>query len=106
MGREMTAKAPETRGLCQSVFRRADARQRRVCADGAGVFDQPVGARAGPGQAATDAQARCAMAEWVDRNAPWVLAVEFVIMLVTGVVAMLTDRWFSPRKKPQSPAKA
>jgi hypothetical protein len=45
-----------------------------------------------------------AMAEWVDRNAPWLLAVEIAIMVVTGVLAMLTDRWFSPRKKPQSPA--
>lgn len=47
-----------------------------------------------------------AMAEWIDRNAPWLLAVEFVIMLVAGVVAMLTDRWFSPTKKPHSPANA
>jgi hypothetical protein len=45
-----------------------------------------------------------AMAEWVDRNAPWLLAVEIAIMVATGVLAMLTDRWFSPRKKPQSPA--
>jgi hypothetical protein len=25
---------------------------------------------------------------------------------VTGVLAMLTDRWFSPKKKPQSSASA
>jgi hypothetical protein len=45
-----------------------------------------------------------AMAAWVDRNAPWVLAVEFAIMLVTGVIAMVTDPWFTPRSKPKPPA--
>jgi hypothetical protein len=45
-----------------------------------------------------------AMAAWIDRNAPWVLAGEFAIMLVTGVVAMVTDPWFSPRSKPKPPA--
>lgn len=45
-----------------------------------------------------------AMAVWIDRNAPWALSVEVAIMLVTGVLAMLTDRWFSPRSKPQPPA--
>jgi hypothetical protein len=45
-----------------------------------------------------------ALAEWVDRNAPWVLAVEFAIMLLTGVLAMVTDPWFTPRSKPKPPA--
>ena len=44
------------------------------------------------------------MAAWLDRNAPWVLAVEFAIMLLTGVLAMATDTWFSPRAKPKPPA--
>jgi hypothetical protein len=44
-----------------------------------------------------------AMAAWIDRNAPWVLAAEFATMLVTGVVAMVTDPWFSPRSKPKPP---
>ena len=39
-------------------------------------------------QAAPDAQARARLAAWFDRNAPWLLAVEFTIMLVTGVLAM------------------
>lgn len=39
------------------------------------------------------------LAEWFDRNGPMTLAVEFAIMLVSGVVAMLTDPWFSPRAK-------
>jgi hypothetical protein len=43
------------------------------------------------------------MAEWFDRNAPLALAVEFGVMLVTGVVAMVTDPWFSPRSRPQPP---
>ena len=34
----------------------------------------------------------------------WLLAVEFAIMLVTGVLAMVTDPWFSPRSKPKPPA--
>jgi hypothetical protein len=44
-----------------------------------------------------------AAAAWLDRNAPWVLAVEFAIMLVTGVLAMATDPWFSPRAKSKPP---
>ena len=45
-----------------------------------------------------------AMAAWVDRNAPSVLAVEFAIMLVTGVIAMVTDPWFTPRSRSKPPA--
>ena len=55
----------------------------------------PVGARAGPGQAAAE-RGLAGVAAWLDRNAPWVLAVEFAIMLLTGVLAMATDPWFSP----------
>jgi hypothetical protein len=45
-----------------------------------------------------------AVAAWLDRNAPWVLAMEFAVMLVTGVLAMATDRWFSPQSQPKPPA--
>jgi hypothetical protein len=45
-----------------------------------------------------------AMARWVDRNAPWALTAELAIMFVTGVLAMVTDPWFSPRSKPKPPA--
>ncbi|MGP0062124.1 MAG: hypothetical protein ACLQGP_00800 [Isosphaeraceae bacterium] len=38
-----------------------------------------------------------AMAEWFDRHGPMALAVEFVVMLLTGVLAMATDPWFSSR---------
>jgi hypothetical protein len=39
------------------------------------------------------------MATWIDHNAPWALAVEIAIMLVFGVVAMVTDPWFTDRSK-------
>jgi hypothetical protein len=32
---------------------------------------------------------------WLDRHGPLILGIEFVVMLGTGVVAMLTDDWFS-----------
>jgi hypothetical protein len=44
-----------------------------------------------------------AVAEWVDRNAPLALAIEFGVMLASGVVAMATDPWFSPRSRPRLP---
>jgi hypothetical protein len=36
-----------------------------------------------------------ALAAWFDRNGPMALGVEFVVMLVSGLLAMATDRWFS-----------
>jgi hypothetical protein len=42
-------------------------------------------------------------AEWLDRNAPWALAVEFGVMLLSAVVAIITDPWFTPTSKPQPP---
>jgi hypothetical protein len=45
-----------------------------------------------------------ALAAWLDRHAPWVLAGEIAIMLVSGVLAMVTDPWFTPRSKPKPPA--
>jgi hypothetical protein len=53
---------------------------------------------------AAQAPSSVAAAEWLDRNAPTALAVEFVVMLVTGVVAMATDPWFTTRSKPKPPA--
>jgi hypothetical protein len=40
-----------------------------------------------------------ALAAWLDRNAPWALAIEFVVMLASGVTAMATDHWFTPRSR-------
>ena len=40
----------------------------------------------GPGQGSL------ALAEWLDRRSPTALAVEFAVMLVSGLLAMLTDR--------------
>jgi hypothetical protein len=36
-----------------------------------------------------------AFATWLDRHGPVILGIEFVVMLVTGVLAMATDDWFS-----------
>jgi hypothetical protein len=33
-------------------------------------------------------------AKWLDRHGPMALGVEFVVMLVSGLLAMATDRWF------------
>ena len=40
-----------------------------------------------------------ALAEWFDRNGSLTLGVELAIMLTSGVLAMLTDPWFSPNSK-------
>jgi hypothetical protein len=39
------------------------------------------------------------LARWFDRHGPMALGVEFVVMLLAGVLAMVTDPWFSPRSK-------
>jgi hypothetical protein len=57
-------------------------------------------AAGGPAQA----KSSVAFALWLDRNAPLALAVEFVIMLVTGVVAMATDPFFTTRSRSKPPA--
>ena len=41
---------------------------------------------AGPGQGSL------ALAEWFDRRSPTALAIEFAVMLVSGLLAMVTDR--------------
>jgi hypothetical protein len=45
------------------------------------------------------------LADWFDRRGPIALAVEFGIMLVSGVLAMVTDPWFSPKAKSKSRSK-
>jgi hypothetical protein len=50
---------------------------------------------------APKSSASIAVAEWLDRNAPKALAIEIVVMLATGVLAMATDSWFSERSKPK-----
>ncbi len=39
------------------------------------------------------------IALWFDRNGPLVLAVEFLVMLATGVVMIAADRWSTGRRK-------
>jgi hypothetical protein len=41
---------------------------------------------AGPGPSSL------ALAEWFDRRSPTALAIEFAVMLVSGLLAMVTDR--------------
>lgn len=35
---------------------------------------------------------------WLDRRAPTILAIEFIGMLILGLLAMATDHWFGPPK--------
>jgi hypothetical protein len=56
---------------------------------------------AGPGRLAQNASSR-AFAAWLDRNAPLALGVEFVVMLIAAVLAMLTDNWFGAPRQPPS----
>jgi hypothetical protein len=55
------------------------------------IVPDPARPRPGPNSVA--------LAHWFDRNGPLTLGVEFVVMLLSGVLAMLTDPWFSPRSK-------
>jgi hypothetical protein len=41
-------------------------------------------------------------ADWIDRHAPLALGVEFVVMLIAGLLAMATDRWFAPKAARES----
>ena len=47
-----------------------------------------------PGQAPQGETSR-AFAAWLDRHGPLILGIELLVMLVTGVLAMVTDDWFS-----------
>ncbi len=55
-----------------------------------------------PAAAAPNARS-IAVARWLDRNAPLVLGGEIIVMLGTGVLAMVLDPWFSARAKPKPP---
>jgi hypothetical protein len=56
-------------------------------------IQQRAQARAGGGPS----PASLALANWLDRTGPTALAVEVGAMVVFGVLAMATDRWFSPK---------
>lgn len=59
-----------------------------------------VGAEAeGVQQAARPGAASQALADWLDRKGPLALGVEFVLMLVFGLLAMATDHWFPSKVK-------
>ena len=105
VGRDMTAKAPKREVFANPFFVVLMIASVVFVLTVLAYLIGPSVLEPDPAKPPPTASSR-AMAEWVDRNAPWLLAVEFVIMLVTGVLAMLTDRWFSPKKKPQSSASA
>jgi hypothetical protein len=44
-----------------------------------------------------------AAAKWLDEKAPLVLGGEIIVMLGSGVLAMVLDPWFSARAKPKPP---
>jgi hypothetical protein len=58
--------------------------------------EQPATGRPGPGS--------LALAKWLDRTGPWILAAELAVMLASSFLAMATDRWF-PMKPPRQPPK-
>jgi hypothetical protein len=37
------------------------------------------------------------LVSWLDRRGPLALGIEFLVMLVSGLLAMVTDRWFTPQ---------
>ena len=51
-----------------------------------------VAQRAADRPAAGPGRGSLALADWLDRRSPTVLAIEFAVMLVSGLLAMLTDR--------------
>jgi hypothetical protein len=46
-----------------------------------------------------------ALAAWFDRWSPTALAVELVVLIVAGVLAMLADRWFRGDPSSQGPSR-
>jgi hypothetical protein len=64
------------------------------------VMDQTLKqAQGGPGPASR------AVANWLDRRGPAALTAEFIIMFASAILAMATDRLFSPkpaRKEPKA----
>lgn len=61
---------------------------------------QRAGARPGAGTGSV------ALARWLDRSGPTALGVEFIVMFVSGVLAMATDRWFPSKSvRPGPPAR-
>jgi hypothetical protein len=55
-----------------------------------------------PSAAGRPGSGSLALAAWLDRKGPLILAFEFAVMLVSGLLAMATDRWFpgQPTRKP------
>jgi hypothetical protein len=64
---------------------------------GSELLDAAAGDAPAPSTVGTPDSGSLALAVWFDRRGPFVLAVEIGVMFVSGVVAMLTDRWFTSR---------
>jgi hypothetical protein len=62
-----------------------------------------AGALDSEGPAPPQGDRSLAFARWFDRNAPVVLAGEFVVMFCAAILAMLLDPWFSARSRPKPP---
>jgi hypothetical protein len=61
------------------------------------AINQRAAGHAGP------AAGSIALAAWLDRTGPTLLAVEFLVMLVSGILAMATDRWFPSKPTRRQP---
>jgi hypothetical protein len=48
--------------------------------------------------------ASLALADWLDRNGATALAAELAVMIVTGLLAMATDRYFMRSGRPEQTA--
>ncbi len=62
-----------------------------------------VQGQAGRGQANGPGPGSLALADWLDRRGPWVLGVEFVAMFASGILAMITEPLFRPRRPTETP---
>ena len=79
----------ETRGLRESFFRRAARRERRVRADGAGLPGQPVVLEPDPANRRRGAGLDRRWPNGSTATLPWCWPSRFVVMLATGVLAMV-----------------
>jgi hypothetical protein len=59
---------------------------------------ESAAARGGGAPSASSAR----LAAWLDRHGPTALGIEFVVMLIFGVLAMAMDSWFGEKKSARS----
>ncbi len=39
-----------------------------------------------------------ALANWIDRNSVWLLTIELALIVISGIMAMVSDQWFRSKK--------